>query len=180
MNKLIFVFVMALFCGCQNEPKTATNKKVPDKTSEANKLVYITGDIQKTNWLLGRWRVNLGNDLIMYEEWKKNSELIYNGRSYMLNEGDTNLFETIQIRQIKDSLFYAPAVLNQNEGREISFQLTFLSDTAFVFENPNHDFPKRIAYTKVSNDSLVAIVSGKSMGIDKKEKFEMKKVRSTN
>ena len=44
-----------------------------------------------------------------------------------------------------------------------------------MFENPGHDFPKKISYTKITNDSLVAEISGQQQGKPASEKFAMKK-----
>jgi hypothetical protein len=44
-----------------------------------------------------------------------------------------------------------------------------------VFENPKHDYPKKITYTKINDDSLVAEISGILDGKPSSEKFSMKK-----
>jgi hypothetical protein len=40
------------------------------------------------------------------------------------------------------------------------FKLTRASATEVVFENPQHDFPKRIIYRKGADDSLTASIDG--------------------
>jgi hypothetical protein len=44
-----------------------------------------------------------------------------------------------------------------------------------VFENKEHDFPQKITYTKISNDSIVAEISGMKDGKQSKESYPMKK-----
>ena len=44
-----------------------------------------------------------------------------------------------------------------------------------VFENPKNDFPTKISYTKITNDSIVAAISGIQNGKEKSELFSMKK-----
>tara|TARA_Y100000815_G_scaffold271620_1_gene298650 strand:- start:17925 stop:18092 length:168 start_codon:yes stop_codon:yes gene_type:complete len=53
--------------------------------------------------------------------------------------------------------------------------MTAINDSLIVFENPEHDYPQKIAYRKVNADSLVAEISGKPKGIMHSEKFPMKK-----
>lgn len=45
-----------------------------------------------------------------------------------------------------------------------------------VFENPMHDFPQIISYTKITCDSLVAQISGEKNGQERKQAFPMKRV----
>jgi len=44
-----------------------------------------------------------------------------------------------------------------------------------IFEKPKHDFPQKITYNKISNDSLIAGISGMKDGKESKEKYPMKK-----
>ncbi|WP_307293758.1 hypothetical protein [Flavobacterium sp. SORGH_AS_0622] len=44
-----------------------------------------------------------------------------------------------------------------------------------VFENPKHDYPQKITYTKGPNNTLTAEISGKLNGKPSSEKFVMTK-----
>jgi hypothetical protein len=46
-----------------------------------------------------------------------------------------------------------------------------------VFENPKHDYPKKITYTQITEDSLEAEISGILEGKASSEKFSMKKIK---
>src|SRR5690606_29225029 len=94
------------------------------------------------------------------ESWTKTSDTEFAGKSYILKEKDTVIFETIRLVQEKDGLFYIPTVRNQNDNLPVRFALKAISDTEMVFENPKHDFPQIISYTKITSDSLVAEISG--------------------
>ncbi|MBY0432721.1 MAG: hypothetical protein K2U26_01275, partial [Cyclobacteriaceae bacterium] len=92
-------------------------------------------------------------------------------------EKDTTIFETVRLLQEKNSLFYIPQVKNQNGGLPVRFKEKQISDNELVFENPEHDFPQTISYTKITADSLVAEISGTKNGKERRQKFPMKRVK---
>ncbi|WP_410220678.1 DUF6265 family protein [Pedobacter sp.] len=138
--------------------------------------VSAQSQIKKAEWLTGTWenKTSRGN---LYEEWKKISNHEFIGKSYMLKEKDTIVFETLRLAVEGNNLFYIPTVKNQNDGKPIKFALKTLSDTQLVFENPQHDFPQVITYTKIKPDSLVAEISGTRNGQHRKQVFPMRKVK---
>lgn len=133
-------------------------------------------NLNPAEWLIGTWQCTSAEG-ISYETWAKASEQEYVGKSYMLAEKDTVVFENIRLVQEQDGLFYIPAVTDQNKGLPIRFAGTTFSANVFVFENPEHDFPQRISYTKIGADSLVAEISGKKDGQELKQSFPMKRVK---
>lgn len=133
-------------------------------------------EIKKAEWLIGTWENKTPGGSI-YETWSKTNNDEFFGKSYMLKDKDTVVFETIRLVQQKDSLFYIPAVKNQNNGLPVRFGLKTISDTGLVFENPQHDFPQVISYTKINADSLVAEISGTKNGRERKQTFPMKRLK---
>jgi hypothetical protein len=99
------------------------------------------------------------------------------GKSYILKEKDTIVFETIQLLQEQNSLFYIPKVKNQNGDLPVRFTSKIVSDMQLIFENPQHDFPQIISYTKITADSLVAQIAGTKNGKERKQTFPMKRVK---
>lgn len=95
----------------------------------------------------------------------------------MLKERDTVVFEKIQLVSREGNLFYIPTVRDQNNGQPITFALRTLSPEMIVFENPEHDFPQVISYTKMSSDSLVARISGMRNGQHREQRFGMRRVK---
>ena len=74
-------------------------------------------------------------------------------------------------------LFYIPTVKEQNSGKAVKFKLTSSSDTQLIFKNPKHDFPHTISYTQISNDTLLAEISGMMEGKHNSRKFPMTRVK---
>lgn len=132
--------------------------------------------IKNAEWLIGTWENKTQRGSI-FETWTKISEVELSGKSYILKEKDTIVFETILLLQEQDSLFYIPKVKNQNGDLPVRFNAKTISDTELVFENQQHDFPQIISYTKINADSLIAEISGTKNGKERKQTFPMKRVK---
>jgi hypothetical protein len=57
-----------------------------------------------------------------------------------------------------------------------AFKLTRAGANEAVFENPAHDFPKRIAYRKEADGSLTARVEGDGSEKEKPQEFRFRAV----
>ena len=128
--------------------------------------------LHHAEWLIGIWENHTPRGII-YESWVKMNAHELRGKSYVLKEGDTLVFETIRLIEERDSLFYIPTVSGQNNGLPVPFAMAYISDSSLVFENPLHDFPQRIAYSRVGTDSLVAEISGERNGEWRSQSFAM-------
>jgi len=95
-----------------------------------------------------------------FEKWEKSGGFLFNGRGYRIKNGQEETTETLEIKNIGDKLFYLATVSDQNNGATVKFRATTNTRTALVFENPQHDFPKRIAYRKLSATEVFVEVTG--------------------
>jgi Domain of unknown function (DUF6265) len=138
--------------------------------------IKYKNDIQKAEWLIGIWE-NKTQKGSIYETWTKSGDKEFSGKSYSVKDKDTIVFENIRIMQENKKLFYIPTVKNQNEGLPVRFASKTISENQLVFENPQHDFPQIIAYTKITSDSLIAEISGTKNGQKRKQTFPMKRVK---
>lgn len=128
--------------------------------------------LEKANWFIGDWE-NTSDEGSFREIWTKKNDSIYSGLSIVVIEQDTVFYENMSLEQIKDSIFYNVSVKGQNKDQAVSFYLTSSDDDKLVFENPNHDYPSKITYSKVSNDSIVAEIFGLKDGKKITESFPM-------
>ena len=144
------------------------------KEEKPGSSVKTYAQIEKANWLLGNWG-NTTKEGILTENWTKQNDSVFAGESYFVVGKDTVFSEKIALEQKGDSLFYVPVIKNQNQGKPVSFALTSAKGNQLVFENPKHDFPQKVTYTKITADSLVAEISGMKDGKAGKETFPMKK-----
>jgi hypothetical protein len=132
--------------------------------------------IKEARWLLGNWE-NKTVDGNLTETWKKVNDSTFQAQSYFIKEKDTLHFESITLQQKGEELTYNATVKGQNNDESITFKLTNSTEKQLVFENPKHDYPKKIIYTQKNEDSLVAEISGILEGKASSEKFSMKKIK---
>ena len=118
---------------------------------------------KKLSWMEGTWnRTNAKPGRTAHERWEKNGNLEMKGWGVSMNGADTAFVEKLKLI-VKDNSVYYVAEVPGNQG-ETLFKLTQVSDKSVVFENPQHDFPKKIEYI-LDGKKLKATISadGKSM-----------------
>ena len=124
-------------------------------------LSPVVAQVQFPDFLSGTWKVE-GRD--RYEHWDRLNEQSLRGLSYTVNENNMAVSEYLEIEQNGYEISYRATVLHQNEGKSVAFKLV-RSDSIFLFENPDHDFPKKIIYRKISADELfVSVTDGDKKG----------------
>lgn len=145
------------------------------KINESNAISHTVA-LEQANWFLGIWQ-NTAPDGVFTESWEQKNDSLYEGISTVVNQKDTVFFEKINLQKINNDWKYIVSVKNQNNEQPVSFKLTSVNPTQLVFENPQHDFPTKITYTQINKDSIVAEISGKIAGVEKKELFPMKRIK---
>lgn len=120
--------------------------------------------IKKLEWLIGKWqRTNSKPGQSGYENWSKVSDTKLTGKGVTLKGKEIIFVEQLELSIKGDDIFYTVTVTG--DSGPVNFKLTAISKDAFVCENPEHDFPKKIAYTW--KDGVVkAIVSGNGQTLD--------------
>jgi hypothetical protein len=129
---------------------------------------------QQLNALQGTWRMETSSGAL-YESWTNTNDTLMQSNSYKLKEKDTVLLEQVSLQHTKDGIFYIP-VVKENNMKPVSFKLTSNNNNLFVFENPLHDFPKRIVYEIVSADSLHAYIDGGPANASKRSDYFFKRI----
>lgn len=126
--------------------------------------------------LEGVWKMKTKQGAIC-EEWKKINKNYLQNKGYIINGMDTILTERVALQRSKDDIYYTSIVEDQNNKKPIVFTLTKTESNTFTFENPQHDFPKRIVYKIVTKDSLHAFIDDGIEGSKKRQNFYYKKVK---
>lgn len=128
--------------------------------------------------LEGKWIMKTKRGAIG-EEWHKVDKDHLQSRGFFIKGNDTITTERVALRNSKEGIYYSSTAEGQNNGKAIDFKLTTGSDktNTFIFENPEHDFPKRIVYEFISADSLHAYIDGGANGQGKREDFYYTKVK---
>ncbi len=128
------------------------------------------------DWLLGSWE-NKSDFGDMQENWSKINDSVYRGSSYFIKGKDTLHHEQITLEQKEEKVHYVPTVKGQNNDQPVVFLLTSQTAKQLIFENPNHDYPKKIIYNMITADSLVAVISGIQEGKASSDSFPLKKIK---
>jgi hypothetical protein len=112
--------------------------------------------ISELAWLSGDWQTAPGGRARIEEHWTvlAGGTMIGMGRTVV---GDkTAEFEFLRVEQRGDDIYY---VANPNANcPQTDFKLTRLTGQEVIFENPAHDYPKRVRYRKNADGSLLASI----------------------
>ena len=128
--------------------------------------------IKLADWLIGTWE-NKSEDGVLTETWQKVNDSTFSATSYFIKSDDTLHAEKITLAQKGEMLLYSAAVNGQNNDKAIDFGSTTESANKLVFENPSHDYPQKITYTKNTNNTITAEISGNLQGKMTTERFIM-------
>ncbi|MEJ8817737.1 DUF6265 family protein [Lacibacter sp. H407] len=134
-------------------------------------LSGITANMKSFKWLQGSWQMQTRRGIIV-EKWAVANDSTLAGESMMTGSDGTEIpLEKIQLAFRNGSYYYIPTVRNQNGEQPVEFKITSYSETGFVAENTQHDFPKRISYTLVNSDSIHAVIDDGAAAPVKKSNF---------
>ena len=137
MKKLLILFSFLLIISCGNEIKKS----------------------EKPTFLIGNWkRLDDKPGSQTFEVW--NTNLV--GMGYTMEGQKRSFQEILSIISINDTLHLEVKGVNE---KPTLFKFTSQTDTSFVCENPQNEFPKKIKYF-IENKQLKAIVSSDEFRID--------------
>jgi hypothetical protein len=122
--------------------------------------------------LEGTW-VSTGN-VLFFEQWEIIDDTTLRGLGYSINNDDTVYNEQLYIQKDSESVNYIAIVWKQNNAEPVLFELVKNSSGRFEFENPVHDYPKRIIYDFMSD--TVFRVQLETLRGTKQRNFMMKKI----
>ena len=135
------VRVILLACGLAATPLAAQSASSP---------------ITRAGWLSGCWEMRVGDRYTM-EMWMPPAGGTMMGASRTTRAGVVREYEQLRLHTSGDTLVYTALPSGQ---KMTDFKSTTVSETSLVFENPTHDFPKKVMYRRVGADSVVARVEG--------------------
>lgn len=132
-----------------------------------------SGQISIPSFLQGTWKIENKEH---FEHWDQLDNQTLRGFAYKLENGQMKVSEYLDISERDKTILYTATVLNQNNGKGVEFKL-IRADSIVIFENPVHDFPKKISYQKLSNNEIFVQVSD---GKQKTFSYKMKKQNSND
>lgn len=116
-------------------------------------------------WLAGHWREERGEEAtrrVVEELWMPPRGGLMLGLNRTLQGGTARAFEYLRIEQRTDGRVVLVASPGGRGSTE--FPLTAVDAAHAVFENPEHDFPRRIEYVLEASGSLTASIHGDEPG----------------
>lgn len=126
---------------------------VPGAAQEARRPLAALG------FMAGCWRGDAGTDKTIEEQWTAaDSDVMLSITRYLDdNTGRTRMWETSRVVADSAGVAMLPAPRGVQEGR---FRLTSHTAGEARFEDPMHDFPKRIIYRRVDATHLAIRIDG--------------------
>ena len=126
---------------------------------EAPSITFVGSTLPgKLDQLAGLWlRIDKPSQ---GEKWWSTGPTSMSGFGFRIDQhnGDTVIFEKLSITIRSDAVYYVADV--SSNPAPVRFKLTLSTRSRFVFENPDHDFPKRIAYDIRRNHMTTRVDEG--------------------
>lgn len=104
----------------------------------------------------GKWKM-ISDKIEYYEEWKLINSNELTGIGFSIEEVDTVLSEELYMQKFAEQWAYVAIPVNQ---AITLFALTEYSESKFIFENKEHDYPQRIIYEFIAYSNLNAATEG--------------------
>ena len=120
--------------------------------------------VDRLEWMAGCW-VQSSPRMVIEEQWTspRGGIMLGTSRTIRRTEGGERAvaYEFVRIYRRGDSLVFAAQPSGQAPAE---FAADSLGNRHVSFANPAHDFPQRISYRRVSDDSLHARIEGPGPG----------------
>ena len=148
-----------------------TQSPAPTATAASASAPASAASIESLSWMVGDWTGKMGRADIE-EHWIPPAGKMMMAVSRTVVGERTVAFEFLRIEQRPDAIVY----IAQPGGRPpTEFRLTASTATSATFENPQHDMPKLIRYTKETDGTLVAEIEGDEKGKRVAQRFVFRK-----
>ncbi len=142
---LLLIYVMVVSCN--------TQEKIGNENTQTDEVIKENFD-----WLLGNWiPTNEKENKQTFEQWKKQSDTMYIGVGYTMQNADTTWREDVVLHHTNKGWSFD--VTGKGETAPTKFKLIQLAKGTFTCENQSNEFPKRIVY-QTKGDTLHAKISG--------------------
>lgn len=127
--------------------------------------------------LEGTWIMKTKKGNIIGETWTKMNDHHLQNKGFYIKGNDTVVTERVALRYEKNEINYISTVEDQNNKQPIAFKLTSSENNKYTFENPQHDFPKRIVYEFTSDKTIHAWIDAGKDGPAERQDFYYEKAK---
>ena len=114
--------------------------------------------LEAARWLLGSWLAD-GDNRVVTETWLEASATTFAGAGLTRARTGGKVVdgEALRLVAMADAVFYLAKVAHNDYP--VAFRLTTCEADRLVFENPGHDFPRRLEYRRIDADRMEVFVS---------------------
>jgi hypothetical protein len=134
----------------------------------------VRSQLSDLGFMAGCWRGLTRSGTTIEEFYTTPSSNLIVGATRYVRDGRTVDFEFTRIDQTDSGAVITP---HPKGMRSVSFAPKTIARNRAVWENPTHDFPQRILYTRVADDTLVARIEGRTPSGERALEWRM--VRAT-
>jgi len=113
------------------------------------------------DWLVGSWIRQTSRGEIE-ERWALVSAETMEGIAVRTSGGNTLVTERLRLEQFGSEVFYTAKP--PENPLPTPFKLIEADGQRFVFQNPTHDFPQTISYTRIGDHGLLVRIEGLDNG----------------
>ena len=131
--------------------------------------------IEDLSWLSGQWK-SAGEQVQNEEHWTDVAGGTLLGMSRTVRGETTAFFEYLRIEARAGQIYYI--ALPGGKAPGTVFRLVKLEGQEATFENPMHDFPKRIIYLLADDGTLTARIEGDGTEKEKPQEFKFRRQES--
>jgi hypothetical protein len=139
---------------------TAARAATPTPAKPAPTLASLS-------WMTGAWGGQDGGT-VREEHWTTAGGRLMLGMHRDIFSSGKSFFEFLRIEEREDGLVY---VAMPGGARTTEFRMTEIAAGRVVFENPQHDFPRRILYWAGEDGRLHARVEGPTKSGEREEEW---------
>lgn len=116
------------------------------------------GDLDSLAWMVGDWRGSAAGTVFSERwGWTEQGELAGSAESASEDGSEVYQRERMSLRMVNGVPVYAADP--RMDGNPVEFILVGCDERSAVFENPDHDFPQRLAYRRNDEGGLDAAVT---------------------
>lgn len=143
---------------------------------DANGKLIKYEELDHAKWLLGHWEAkdSLG---ALTESWEILDDSTFAGETFFITpKKDTLHKEVFELMQSGKFLIYTTTVKGENNDEPTAFQLRENIDSVLVFENPKHNYPKKIKYQLRKDNRIAITISGTQNGKKYSDHYQLEKI----
>ena len=138
--------------------RRSTEAMPPAAVPAALPVKGVAARISDAAWIGTTWSGTSANNVTTEERWTPPAGGVMLAAARTRRGADTPAFEFLCIAEREGSLVYF--AMPNARTPATAFVLTAITPDSATFENPTHDFPKLIRYSRLADGSLQTTISG--------------------